>query len=467
MKRWVNVQFEAYYTAAEMDAALEYMQAEIDSAKVSGKITDERVDSLAKELTTLKTAVDTAKANIRKEYRTAIDTAIKTSEGKLTKALTDAITKVNDDITALTTRVSNLEVFVATLTGRVTDLEEMIQSVTIVPAYSDGSVKAEDGFLELNLIVSPAKVVKGLTEKNVKILTDTVLTKAVNVDTVKTEKIISFTVDATKGTIEIKANISDNLPSASSLTVAVNVKNGISDITSGFAKVINNQSGCIAAGTMITMEHGEQVAVENLEVGDVIRTFDHETGEVSSAPVCFIWKTENAADAFTLSFEGDVEVTVIEEHGFYDREEQKYAFINPRNAKDYIGHHFYNADNGGWLELKYCAMQNGSVDAYAIVTSKHLNHTSNGMLSMCDGTIKALANLFEYDKQMKFDEDKMKAYIEAYGLTPLEKILELEGYNEKDFYDYNLQYLNIAIGKGLIIWEWMEALSDYWVANGI
>ena len=29
-----------------------------------------------------------------------IETAIKTSEGKLTKALTDAITKVNDDITA-------------------------------------------------------------------------------------------------------------------------------------------------------------------------------------------------------------------------------------------------------------------------------------------------------------------------------------------------------------------------------
>ena len=224
---------------------------------------------------------------------------------------------------------------------------------------------------------------------------------------------------------------------------------------------------CVAAGTKITMGDGSQKVVEELEMGDVIRTVDHKTGEVSSAPVCFIWKTENASNAFTLTFEDEVEVTVIEEHGFYDKDERKYAFINARNAKDYIGHHFYDADNGRWLELKSCKLSNESVDAYAIVTSGHLNHLSNGMLSMCDGSIKVLANLFEFDSQLMFDADKKAADIEKYGLTPLEKVLEYKGFLETDYYDYNLMYLNVAIGKGLTTWDRVKAYSDYCVANQI
>ena len=227
------------------------------------------------------------------------------------------------------------------------------------------------------------------------------------------------------------------------------------------------QSQCIAAGTMISMPEGKQKKVEDMEVGDVICTFDHETGEVSSAPVAFIWESKNVGNAFTLTFEGDVEVTVIEEHGFYDQKEQKYVFINLQNAQEYIGHHFYNADSNSWLELKSCEALDDRVDAYAIITSGDLNHMSNGMLSMCDGSVKVFANIFEYDDQMRFDSDKKKADIEAYGLTPKEKILELEGFTETDYDAYNLQYVDVMIGKGLITWEWMEALSDYCAANGL
>ena len=231
--------------------------------------------------------------------------------------------------------------------------------------------------------------------------------------------------------------------------------------------VTTEGAACVAAGTMVTMEDGSQKAVEKLEVGDVIRTVDHKTGEVSSAPVCFVWEALNAAGAFTLTFEGGTDVTVIEEHGFYDREEQKYAFINADNAKDYIGHHFYNADNGQWLELKSSKMLNKRVDAYAIVTSKHLNHLSNGILSMCDGSIKVLANIFEYDSQLMFDADKKAANIAEYGLTSLEKVLEYKGFTEAAYYNYNLQYLNVAIGKGLTTWDYVKALGDYCEANQI
>lgn len=223
---------------------------------------------------------------------------------------------------------------------------------------------------------------------------------------------------------------------------------------------------CIAAGTMISMPDGKQKAVEELEIGDVICTFDHETGKVSSAPVAFIWESKNAGNAFTLTFEDGTAVTVIQEHGFFDQEEQQYAFINQQNAEEYIGHHFYNADSNSWLELKSCEVLNHSVDAYDIVTSGDFNHMANGLLAIGDGTEKMFANLFAFDDQMKFDADKKKADIETYGLTPKEKVLELEGFTESEYDTYNLQYLDILIGKGIVTWEQMEALSDYCVENG-
>ena len=235
LTKWVNKTFEGYYTAAQMDAKLGQMKSDIDSARAAGKITDAKADSLAGELAKVKPEVDTAKANIRAEYKATVKSAIETSEGKLTKALNDAIATVNGKITSLTGRVDALETSVATLTGRVDDLEAMIQSVTIVPAYSDGSVEAINGLLELNLIVSPSSAAKGLTKEKVNILLNSVTTKAASVDTVDTDKIKSFIVDDTKGTVEIKADISDNIKALQPqqlLTVAVNVTDGgLSDVT--------------------------------------------------------------------------------------------------------------------------------------------------------------------------------------------------------------------------------------------
>ena len=193
LTKWVNKQFEGYYTAAEMDASLAQMKAAIDSSKASGKISDAKADSIATELTNAKAAVDTATANIRAEYRAAIDTAIKTSEGKLTKELTDKITTVNTAITNLTTRVTSLETKVNDLTGRVNKLEGMIQSVTIVPAYSDGSLEdVEGGILTIECIISPASASENLKKGDFKVLVSPVKdkqTKAVTLDTAEVSDI--------------------------------------------------------------------------------------------------------------------------------------------------------------------------------------------------------------------------------------------------------------------------------------
>ena len=196
--------------------------------------------------------------------------------------------------------------------------------------------------------------------------------------------------------------------------------------------------------------------VEELEIGDVVKTFDHKTGLISSSHVCFIMKSEDVKNAFTLHFENDIDITVIEEHGFYDNDLNKYVFINADNAKDYVGHHFFNGDLMCQMELKGYDVLNDKVDAYAIVTSKHLNHMAEGMLSICDGSIKLFANLFEYDDNMKIDETQKVQDIATYGLMEKEAFTKYRGFEDADYEDYGLQYVSILIGKGLITWEEIE-----------
>mgnify|MGYP003291606606 CR=1 FL=1 len=457
LKAWVNEQLSAYSTTAQMEAKIKALQDQIDALKTDIETDKPDIAKLEAGLDQLEQDLAATKASVKTAYEKAIKDALESNNGYITEKIKRAISSANGSISSLSSRVGTLETQVEALRGDVDALKGMIQSVTIIPAYNDGSVKADEtGIVYINCIISPASAVSSLTKANFTVL--------VNKDGAITPfSITGFDKDGSKGTVSLNVSVAiDN-----STTVAVNVNNGISDYTTGFVSVYVDPGSCIAAGTMITMENGEQKAVEKLELGDAIRTFDHETGEVSSSKVCFIMSNKNVAGAFTLTFEDGISVCVIEEHGFYDREEQKYAFINPRNAKDYIGHHFYDADNERWLELKSCEVLPGSVDAYAIVTSRHLNHTSNGMLSMCDGTIEILANLFEYDNQMRFDTVKKNGDIEKYGLTPKEKVLEYEGFIESDYENYNLQYLDIAIGKGLTSWELVQAFSDYCVANGI
>ena len=239
LKSWVNEQLSAYYTAAQMDAKVKALQDEIDALKTAGETDETKIEGLETKLTQVAQDLAAAKESIKTAYEKAIKDAIEGNDGYITETIKNAIADVNGKITDITGRVDTLDTTVGVLTGRIDAIEAMIQTVTIVPVYDDGSVKAANGVLELNLIVSPAGAVKGLTKENVNILVNTVLTKAVSVDTVKTENISSFIVDEANGTVEIKADINENLPSEEwqALTVAVNVKNGISDYTTEFVPV--------------------------------------------------------------------------------------------------------------------------------------------------------------------------------------------------------------------------------------
>ena len=76
------------------------------------------------------------------------------------------------------------------------------------------------------------------------------------------------------------------------------------------------------------------------------------------------------------------------------------------------------------------------------------------MLSISDGMIESIANVFEYDENLKIDPAQKVADIKKWGLVSLE---ELGGCTLEDYIDYNMMYFPIAVGKGYLSWEVVAA----------
>ena len=227
--------------------------------------------------------------------------------------------------------------------------------------------------------------------------------------------------------------------------------------------VYSNQDGCFTPDTFITLADGSMIPVKELCVGDEVLVFDHVTGEISTSPVAYIsidkaekWET------ISLMFEGGVTVDVIYEHGFFDLTTGGYVMINAENVSEYVGHTFAGmagADGGTLGALKLVSYEFGEAgsEAYSVVTAKDLNHFANGMLVFTDG-IDGLYNIFEYGEGMKYDEEAMAADIERYGLYTYEDWSDYITYEQ--FLAYNVQYLKVSVGKGLITEEGIIALID-------
>lgn len=231
LKAWVNSQLGAYYTVAELDVKLSEFEKAIDSAGLSGNT---KLVKIQEELADAKASLDSAKTNITNEYEAAIRSAIETNEGKLTKALSDSIASVNAEVAALGLRVGTLEQTVAELTSRADALEGMVQSLAIVPAYSDGSVDVKIGLLFADVAVTPASAVESLEAADFKLIVNAA-------GGLKEVEAASLSKDASNGTVTVTADIAACL--SDDLTVAVKVVKGISSIATGFVPVYESMSG--------------------------------------------------------------------------------------------------------------------------------------------------------------------------------------------------------------------------------
>jgi len=215
--------------------------------------------------------------------------------------------------------------------------------------------------------------------------------------------------------------------------------------------------GCFAKGTLITLPDGTQTEVENVKVGDNIAVFNHFTGEIDIAPVSFIFYDSNKVyKVLKLTFDNGAEIKVLYGHGFFDADLRKYVLIDGENATEFIGHKFCNIslENGlSITTLTNCEVCEEETECFSILTSKHINCITNGILTITDdgerpaGLLQGFYNIFDLDENYKYDSSKMAADIAKYGLFGYYDWKEFV--TKEQFEAFNGAYLRVAIGKGL------------------
>lgn len=227
--------------------------------------------------------------------------------------------------------------------------------------------------------------------------------------------------------------------------------------------------GCVAAGTLITLADGTQKKVEDLKPDDLLLVFNHETGQYEAASIIFIdddgWKEYNVLN---LVFSDGYSVKVIDVHGFFDLDLNKYVYIDNYNYNEFIGHRFVVTDviNGEYVQREVKLEEvNVTVEytgCYSPVTVYHLNYFTNNLLSM-PGGIEGLFNIFEYGEGIKYDEELMKEDIEKYGLYTYE---DFEEYLPYEIYCvFPAPYLKVSVEKGYITFDGILELIDRYLGK--
>jgi len=211
------------------------------------------------------------------------------------------------------------------------------------------------------------------------------------------------------------------------------------------------QNGCLLPGTLILLADGSNKKVEDIVSGDIVLTWNLETGSNDAKPVMFndSNKLTTVKVSHTMFSDGTV-VDVVGTHGFFDVDLAKYIYITDDQGEEFIGHSFVKYETDGkWstVKLEQIIFEEVKSKVYSPVSFSDLVIYANGMLSL-PGACTGFVNIFDVNTDtMSFDQEKMVKEIEKYGLF---EINDLDGMvSEEVFEGFNGKYLGVSIAKGL------------------
>lgn len=211
----------------------------------------------------------------------------------------------------------------------------------------------------------------------------------------------------------------------------------------------DEDSGCFAAGTLITLADGTHKKIEDLNASDSIMVFNHETGQITSINNVFIIKKDRTTyPLLKLYFENGITFDILFEHGIFDCNTNQYEILTPENIQSYVGHYFYAYRNNQSEKVKLLSYTLDTIETecYSLMSPIYINHFANDLLCVSDG-IKGLYNIFELDENMTINQGKKQADIEKYGLSQYDDWKEYFTYEQ--FIAFNVQYYYVIMGKGL------------------
>ena len=220
----------------------------------------------------------------------------------------------------------------------------------------------------------------------------------------------------------------------------------------------SSSGSCVASDTLVTLADGTQKRIDQVTYADKLLVWDFDKGEYTYANSSII---ENHGydmnEVIKLTFEDGTSIKVVNVHGFFDADLNKWVDINADNAADYVGHSFTQVDGDTYKTVKLVSAEASVeyVEAWSILTADQYNCVLEGMFSITPPATEQLA-YFEIGEDMKYDAEKKQADIEKYGLYTYEEWAHLM--TEQQFEAFNFAEIKIAVGKGLITYDELIAL---------
>lgn len=228
----------------------------------------------------------------------------------------------------------------------------------------------------------------------------------------------------------------------------------------------DKSDSCILITSFVLMADGSYKQAGLIRTGDMVMSFNHETGTIEPNVVIGnddISKSAQVYDVVHLEFSDGKSTDFIDEHGYFDVTLNKYVYLHTDDAKDYVGHEFITIDEGSTIrrvKLVSTSVIKTFTKLCSPATANSLNIIADGVLSIAGG-LTGLFNIFDYDsKTLAFDKKKMEADIRKYGLLTYK---DFESFFPEEIYNLlPCKYLGVSIGKGLISWDIFEGYVKKW-----
>lgn len=234
--------------------------------------------------------------------------------------------------------------------------------------------------------------------------------------------------------------------------------NGVADVERTIFTTRKDVSGggCFAKGTKILISDGTYKEIEKLKVGDSIKSFNHETGQIENQFITYIpYHSKKNYQVLELHFDNKKQIKVLFAHGFMNASTRKYEEISFDNVEKKLGQSYLFFENGRFVQSKLISYLSYTeeTECYSLSTAYNLNHIVEGALCISDD-ISGLYNYFDLDDCYKYDVKKKQEDIEKYGLLRFD---DVSYFMSKDIYAFfNVKYLSVSIGKGMITMKKME-----------
>lgn len=241
-----------------------------------------------------------------------------------------------------------------------------------------------------------------------------------------------------------------------------------SDFCNGTSKTFtikfSNGNICVTADTLVSLADGTQKRVDQVTYEDQLLVWDFFKGEYTAAPSSIIfYHGDNMYRILKLNFADGTSTKVVNNHGFFDVEENKFVFIDELNVENYIGHNFVKVDGDSYTSVQLVSYEifDEYTGSYSIQTAQHNNFMVENMFSITMPEFEGWFDYFEIGDGMKYDEEKMQADIEKYGLYTYEELSEYVTYEQ--FIAFSGPYLKVLVGRGVVSFDQILDLIEMYV----